>query len=77
MRFYPIIKFLTFQPTPSARRVTQCQFLRYLVYLIFQPTPSARRVTNKSFTQICEITISTHTLRKEGDNTCLRLQVDI
>ena len=55
-----------FQPTPSARRVTRLLPGHELVER-FQPTPSARRVTMLAAELTGQITISTHTLREEGD----------
>ena len=56
-----------FQPTPSARRVTATKCLRNTRPAAFQPTPSARRVTAFSHLVLSFLSISTHTLRKEGD----------
>ena len=40
-----------------------------IAYQIFQPTPSARRVTLVLLAACLLISISTHTLRKEGDHS--------
>ena len=56
-----------FQPTPSARRVTPVAAAPP-PSIVFQPTPSARRVTNDGKIYPILISISTHTLRKEGDS---------
>ena len=55
-----------FQPTPSARRVTGSGHSAGFSPT-FQPTPSARRVTCRHPLADRHRQISTHTLRKEGD----------
>ena len=55
-----------FQPTPSARRVTPLTG-QSRKHHRFQPTPSARRVTAAPSRASLPASISTHTLRKEGD----------
>ncbi len=58
---------VVFQPTPSARRVTDGgQAASH--HPVFQPTPSARRVTILVFPCTRMMRISTHTLRTEGDS---------
>ena len=56
-----------FQSTPSAWRVTICQY-RYTWYWVkFQSTPSAWRVTLEIIPYMVKHDISIHTLRMEGD----------
>ena len=62
---------ISFQPTPSARRVTVTIPITLTRARLFQPTPSARRVTGVDEYGAFYELISTHTLRKEGDSVQL------
>ena len=64
-----------FQPTPSARRVTIEDVSYCTMDIQFQPTPSARRVTKYGLYKLDKIQISTHTLRKEGDDGFLGFRI--
>ena len=49
---------------------------RTKILIPFQPTPSARRVTIPKGFDLLTGAISTHTLRKEGDDFLFKITID-